>query len=141
MTISNVSFRANETTGGVADRTVETAKQETTGGVGVRKNNDSIFVDNELKQDTVCFKAAASQPEQKKSSPLKTFILFLGGAAAIVGGLGLAHKYNVVGKIGNEKARKFFQHTDTVTEPCHKACAWVKTNCWDKVVKFFSSKK
>ena len=140
MTISNVSFRANETTGGVADRTVETAKQETTGGVGVRKNNDSIFVDNELKQDTVCFKAAAYQPEEKKSSGLKTLLYLAGAAFAFVGACGLAHKYNLVGKISNEKARKFFQHTDSVTEPCHKACSWVKKTCYDPVIKFFKSK-
>ena len=140
MTISNVSFRANETTGGVADRTVETAKQETTGGVAVRKNNDSIFVDNELKQDTVSFRAAAPQQEQNKSSAFKTLVYLAGAALGIVGACGLAHKYNLVGKISNEKARKFFQHTDTVTEPCHKACAWVKKTCYDPVINFFRSK-
>ena len=137
MTISNVSFRANETTGGVADRTVETAKQETTGGVGVRKN-DSIFVDNELKQDTVCFRGSEYN-QQKNSSPLKNLLLLAGGAAAIVGGLGLAHKYNVVDKLFKEgKTKDFFKHTDAVTEPCHKACAWIKRNSYDKIVKFFN---
>ena len=141
MTISNVSFRAKETTGGVADRTVETAKQETTGGVAVRKNNDSIFVDNELKQDTVCFKAAASKPEEKKSSGLKTLLYLTGAAVAFVGACGLAHKYNVVDKIFKDgKTKDFFKHTDTVTEPCHKACSWVKKTCYDPVIKFFKSK-
>ena len=137
---TNISFRANETTGGVADRRIETAKQETTGGVGVRSKNDSIFVDNELKQDTVCFKGSEAQP-QKKSSPFKTLILLAGGAAAIIGGLGLAHKYNVVDKLFKDgKTKDFFKHTDTVTEPCHKACAWVKKNCYEPVINIFKSK-
>jgi len=56
--VFGVSFRGSESTGGVADRTVETAKKETTGGVGARNNLASIFtVDNELKQDTVCFRS------------------------------------------------------------------------------------
>ena len=61
--VTGVSFRGGETTGSVADRKIETAKQETTGGVGARKNQDSIFtVDNEPKQDTVCFRGAYEEP-------------------------------------------------------------------------------
>ena len=138
-----ISFRGGESTGGVADRKIETAKQETTGGVGIRNNPDSVFtVDNELKADTVCFKGYAAEESNKKMSPLAVALTVLGGTAFVVGGLGLAHKYDVVGKyIKNEKVKEFFRHTDAVTEPCHKACAWFKKNCYDKVVKFFTSQK
>lgn len=140
--MTTISFRGGgETTGGVADRKIESAKQETTGGVGARKANESIFtVDNDLKQDTVCFRANAQEP-QKKTSALGVALWTAAGIAAVVGLAGLAHKYDWVGKISNEKAQKFFRHTDTVTEPCHKACTWVKQNCYDKVVKFFSKAK
>ena len=82
--ITGVTFRGGETTGGVADRTVETAKQETTGGVGVRKNNDSIFaVDNEPKQDTVCFRGR--KQDEGFSTTTKVFGAATVAALAIAG--------------------------------------------------------
>lgn len=138
--MTTITFRGGESTGGVADRKIETARQETTGGVGARKNQESIFsVDNELKQDTVCFRA--NTEEKKKTSPLGAVLWTTAGIAATVGLLGLAHKYDVVGRISNEKAQKFFRHADTVTEPCHKACAWIKRNSYDKIAAWFNSKK
>ncbi len=139
--VTGVSFRGGETTGSVADRKIETAKQETTGGVGARKNQDSIFtVDNEPKQDTVCFRGAYEEPK-KETSTTKVVLGTLATAATVVGLLGLAHKYDVVGKISNEKVQKFLRHTDTVTENCYKACQWVKNNSYDKIVDFFKNKK
>ena len=140
--MTTITFRGGETTGGVADRRIETAKQETTGSVGVRKAQESIFtVDNDLKQDTVCFRANAQEP-QKKTSVLSALGWTAAGVAAFIGLAGLAHKYYVIGKyVKNEKAQKFLRHTDVVTEPCHKACTWVKQNCYDKVIKFFSKNK
>ena len=137
--MTTVSFYGSgETTGGVADRRIETttAKQETTGGVGVRKNQESIFtVDNDLQQDTVCFRG--KEDGSKKSSVAGTLLWATAITAGIIGLMGLSHKYDWVGKIKNEKAQKFFRHTDAVTEPCHKACAWLKQNSYDKIVKFF----
>jgi len=136
MTVS--FYGGGETTGGVADRRIDTttARQETTGGVGVRKNQESIFaVDNDLQQDTVNFKGRDNQ--NKKHSAVGTLLTATAITAGIIGLLGLSHKYDWVGKIKNEKVQKIFRHTDTVAEPCHKACAWVKKNCYDKVVKMF----
>ena len=141
--VASITFRGGgESTGSVADRRIETAKQESTGGVGARNNQDSIFtVDNELKQDTVCFRGYEQESNQKTSfwgAVFKTATV----AAAIVGVLGLANKYDVVGKyIKNEKAKNFFRHTDAVTKPCREACAWVKNNCYEKVINFFKTKK
>ena len=137
--MTTITFRGGETTGSVADRRIETAKQETTGGVGARKSQESIFtVDNDLKQDTVCFRAKTEQKE--KHSTVGTILGITALTAAVIGGLGLAHKYDVVGKIKNQKAQDFFRHTDTVTKPCHDACAWVKKNCYNRVINFFKSK-
>ena len=135
--MTTITFRGGESTGGVADRKTETAKQETTGGVGARINQDSIFtIDNELKQVTVCFKA---NPEKKNNkSTFKTILGITATAALLVGGMGLAHKHDIVSKIGNEKVKNFFRHTDVVTEPCHKACTWIKKNCYERIVNLFN---
>ena len=137
--VTGVTFRGGETTGGVADRTVETAKQETTGGVGVRKNNDSIFaVDNEPKQDTVCFRGSEGDKSKKKPSAGMIVATLLADTAIIVGLLGLAHKYDVVNKyVKNAKAKDILGKADAVTEPCYKACKWLKNNSYDKIVNYF----
>ena len=134
-----ISFRGGESTGSVADRKPETARQETTGGVGARRNQDSIFVDNELKQDTVCFRASAYETK-KSASPLEVLLGVTAGTALTIGLLGLAHKYDLVGRISNKKAQEFFRSTDSVTEPCHKACSWVKRNSYDKIAAWFHKK-
>ena len=139
--VTGVSFRGGEATGSVADRKIESAKQETTGGVGARASQDSIFtVDNELKQDTVCFRGAEKSEEKKTS-----FAKVLFGTAltvAVVGGLlGLAKKYDVVSKIKHEKTKDILRYTDVVTEPCYKACKWIKNNSYDKIVAFINKKK
>lgn len=135
---TTIAFRGGESTGGVADRKIETAKQESTGSVGARKNQESIFtVDNELKQDTVCFRANPYQEQEKETSVLGLFAKIVGGTIVLGGLAGLAHKYDLVGKISNEKAQKFFRHTDAVTKPCHDACSWVKKNCYDKIINMF----
>lgn len=132
--VTSVTFRGGETTGGVADRKIETAKQETTGGIGARNNQDSIFtVDNELKQDTVCFRG---YEEQKKSSTATKVFGTLLGAAAIFSLLGIAHKYNWAGQISDGK---FKEYSDKVTEPCHRALKWIKNNSYDKIVKYFKN--
>lgn len=134
--VTSVSFRGGETTGSVADRRIETAKQETTGGVGARTNQDSIFtVDNELKQDTVCFRGGE---EGNKTSTTTKVVGTLIGAAAIFGLLAFAHKYNWASKISDGK---FKEYSDKITEPCHKAAKWVKNNSYDKIVTYFKNKK
>jgi len=137
--VSNIAFRSGETTGGVGDRKIESAKQETTGGVGARNNKDSIFtVDNELKQDTICFKGDTYY-KQKKKTPITNVILgTLGVAAATIGLLGFAHKYNWLNNINNGKYK---QYTDAVTEPCFKACKWLKNNSYDKISAYINKKK
>ena len=127
-----VNFRGGETTGSVADRPVETAKKETTGGVGARKQQESIFaVDNEPKCDTVCFKGREYNGVEKKNSAGEV-ILGTTGLLLIAGGLlGLAYKYGTLNNIKN---------ANKITEPCYKACKWVKNNFYDKVTSYFKSK-
>ena len=137
--VTSINFRGSETTGGVGDRRIETAKQETTGGVGARNNQDSIFtVDNELKQDTVCFRGSKYEEPKKKTSTTTIVLGTLGVVATAVGLLGLAHKYNWTNSISNGKYK---QYTDAVTEPCFKACKWIKNNSYDKIAAFINKKK
>ena len=137
--ISSVNFRGSETTGSVADRRIDSAKQETTGGIGARKNQDSIFaVDNEPKQDTVCFRGNEYNEPQKKSSAGSLLFGTLLLTAGTVGLLGFAHKYNWAGKVSDGK---FKEYTDVVTEPCFRACKWIKNISYDKIVEFFKNRK
>ena len=136
--VSGISFRANETTGGVGEKSSESAKNETTGGVGVRQNRDSIFsVDNDLKNDTVSFKSNSKNDDNSITRDA------LGLAAILVllfGTLGILHKYDTFGKIKNENVKKFFKHADIITEPCYKACKWLKNNTYDKLVALLKKK-
>lgn len=134
--MTTITFRGNESTGSVADRKIDTACNESTGSVGVRTKQGSIFsVDNEPERDVVSFRGRNN--EQNKTL---TAALMLGSAAALFGMMGLAHKYDWVSKIKNDKVKEFFRHTDVVTKPCHEACAWLKHNTYDPIVKFFKGK-
>jgi len=139
-----VNFRGGETTGGVSDRQIETAKQETTGGVGIRQRQNSIFVTEEPKCDTVCFRGQeyAYYGEPKKKTSATGIIIGTAAAAALVIGLlGLTHKNNWLSKIDSPKLKDWLKNSDKVTEPCYKACKWLKNNSYDKVVNFIKSKK
>lgn len=136
--VTSIMFRGGgETTGSISDNRINSAKQETTGGVGIRQNSDSVFTaDNTLKQDTVCFRGS---DEQKKETSTTAVVLgTLGTVAAVVGLLGLAHKYNLASKISDGK---FKEYADVVTEPCHRFCKYIKNNSYDKIVKYFANKK
>ena len=41
----------------------------------------------------------------------------------------------------SKKVKDVLKYADKVTEPCYKACKWVKNNSYDKVVDFIKSKK
>lgn len=135
--MTTVSFYGNESTGGVADRRIETARQETTGGVAKLGNQDSIFtVDNELKQDTVCFRGKSDGKKSPSAAAVVGGTLI--GTALLVGGLGLLHKGR--GKIETKWLKDAVDKCECITEPCFKACSWVKKNCYNKVVDFFHKK-
>ena len=134
--VASVTFRGSETAGGVGDRRTETAKQETTGGVGARRSQDSIFtVDNEPKQDTVCFRGS-EYGEQKKNNTSATAVVLgtLGVVAATVGLLGFAHRNGWVNKLEDGKFKEYAQKA---AEPCYKACKYIKNNSYDKIVAYF----
>ena len=140
--ITGVTFRGGETTGGVSDRKIETAKQETTGSVGVRRNLNSIFeIDNEPKQDTVSFRAAQSEYNPKEKSSMGFWVKSLALLATFVGVLGLAYKHDWAGKVGGEKTQEVLRYTDTVTKHCYEACKWFKNNTYDRVAQLFTAKK
>ena len=139
----SVTFRGGETAGSVSDRQIETAKQETTGGVGARKRQDSIFLTDEPKCDTVCFKSQGySENEPKKGVSTVGILLGLVGTTALaVGLLGLTHKNNWLNNIKNPKVKDVLKNADKVTEPCYNFCKWIKNHSYDKIVEFVKSKK
>ena len=137
----SVTFRGGETAGSISNTQVDTAKQETTGGVGARRRQDSIFLKDEPKCDTVCFKGQEYENSKKKPSSGLIAATLIADAALIVGLLGLAHKKNWFGKIENPRIKEWCKNSDKVTEPCYNACKWVKNNSYDKIVEFIKSKK
>lgn len=138
--VSSVTFRGGgETTGSVAERRIETAKSETTGGVGARIDKDSVFtVDNELRQDTVSFRKGETLKNHKTAAFITAAII---DSVIAFGLAGLAYKYKLVDKIGHEKTKKILRYTDVVTKPCYEACKCIKNGSYDKIVKYFASKK
>ena len=133
-----ISFRGVETTGGVADKQLETAKQETAGGIGV-KRYDSIFLAEEPQCDKVCFRGQDYPYETAHKTSATAIAL---GALGVVGTavvlFGLAHKYDFLQKyIKNENILKYVK---IITEPCHKMCKWLKVNAYEKILNFIKSK-
>lgn len=138
--MNSVSFYGGETCGIPADRKIDTSKQETTGSVGYKSFHAEPEIKLEtLDKDTVNFRGKDNQ-ENKSSSVFGT-ILGIGATAAIViGGLGLAHKYNIFDKINNAK---FKEYAGKVTEPCYNWCSSVTKFCkenYQKIADKFSKK-
>lgn len=140
--MNRISFYGTETTGSPADRTIETAKQETTGSVGVRINEQEPEIKLQtLDRDTVSFRANTDRKDDRAS--IVGTIAGIGfTAAAIVATLGCAKKYNWVDKISNQKVKDFVVKYGT--DPCYKACSSVKkfsVDSYNKVVDFIKGKK
>lgn len=110
--MNNVSFHGGESCGSIAKRNMDTARFETP----IVQTPD---------RDTVNFKGR--EYGEKKSSSIGSKILTgIAFAALVIGGLGCAHKYDVVGKLKDGKFKDFLKKSDTITEPCHKWCAKAK---------------
>ena len=119
-----VSFRGGETSGSVAKRNLNNTNP---------KENIP-----EQTSDKLSFKG---KDNDDGTSIGKGLLLTLAAAALIIGGLGYAHKTDVVGKIkdGN-KLKNILRKTDKITEPCHKLCSKIKELCskyYNKIKGFF----
>lgn len=115
---------------------------ETSGSVAKRNLNSTFRRQNIVEQapDKLSFKGKS---EDNASSFGKGLIMTLAAAALIVGGLGYAHKADVVGKLKDGKVKDFLKKADKITEPCHKFCSKVKEFCqkyYEKIKEFFNKK-
>lgn len=115
---------------------------ETSGSVAKRNLNSTFRRQNIVEQapDKLSFKGKS---EDNASSFGKGFIMTLATAALIVGGLGYAHKADVVGKLKDGKVKDFLKKADKITEPCYKFCSKVKEFCqkyYEKIKEFFNKK-
>lgn len=122
----NVAFcRGGETTGSVGKRTAATDNKELV--------KPTSFDTVEF-GDTVNFRGRG---DEEKSSIVgkifKTGML----AALVVGGLGYAHKANLVGKLKNGKIKDILKKSDVITKPCYEACHYIKTNVKNLAGKYF----
>lgn len=111
----NVSFcRGGETTGSVGKRQAITNNKELT--------KPASFDADEI-GDTVNFRGRGDDEKSSIGGKiLKTGML----AALVVGGLGYAHKTNLVGKLKNGKIKDILKKTDVITKPCYEACHTIK---------------
>ena len=115
---------------------------ETSGSVAKRNLNSTFRRQNIVEQapDKLSFKGKS---EDNASSFGKGLIMTLAAAALIVGGLGYAHKADVVGKLKDGKVKDFLKKADKITEPCYKFCSKVKEFCqkyYEKIKEFFNKK-
>ena len=137
--MSYLSVQSGEVSGSIGDKTIDATKQETSGSIGVRRAQQPRVQINSLDRDTVCFKG---KEKTKGGSFLKTAAELGIAAAVVVGGLGLAKKYNYIDKISHDGFKNFVDKY--AAEPCYKACRAVKKcskNWYDQALEFFKTKK
>lgn len=113
---------------------------ETTGSVGKRPAVDDnkqlvkpASFDTVEIGDTVNFRGRGDEKSSIGGKILKTGML----AALVVGGLGYAHKADLVGKLKNGKIKDILKKSDVITKPCYEACHYIKTNAKNLVGKYF----
>lgn len=123
-----VSFSGGETAGSLANRKANYLREQ-------------IPAPQAPQKDTVNFRG---REYEDKSQSIGSVIFGIAAAAAlIVGGLGAAHKYDVVGKLKDGKVKDFLRKSDVITEPCYKLCSKVKAcavEYFDKIKNWFNKK-
>lgn len=72
---------------------------------------------------------------KKKTSPLLVAGGVLASAAAIIGGLGYAHKTNVLSKLKDGKIKDILKKGEPVAEKCHEWCSAAKVKYTELVNK------
>ena len=73
---------------------------------------------------------------KKKTSPLLVIGGVLAGVAAIIGGLGYAHKTNVLSKLKDGWVKNTLKKAEPVAEKCHEWCSVVKSKVTELINKF-----
>lgn len=123
----NVTFNGGETAGSISKRQL--------------RNNSEIPPKVQTPQaDTVNFRGHENNEGKKKTSIGAKIIGLVTTAALIIGGLGLAHKHDVVGKLKDGKFKDFMRKSDTITKPCHEWCAKGKKyaiETYEKIKNYF----
>ena len=64
-------------------------------------------------------------------------------AATVIGGIGYAHKIDVLSKIKNEKLKDALTHFEPAAKTCHKWCSQIKkkgSECLEKIKNIFKRK-
>lgn len=127
--MNSISFYGGETSGSVGKRNLNNYGVRT-----LRYENPNL---ENTSSDTVNFRGGYKENE---SSALSAILIGAGALAMIVGGLGYAHKNNLVGKLKDGKIKNILAHTDVVTKPCHDACSMVKNGTvkmYKKIMEMF----
>lgn len=124
--MNNISFHGSETAGSVAKRDLAPERTPRT--------------QTPIPADTINFRGRDYDNDSSFGSGiLKGLVL----AGVIIGGLGYAHKTNVIGKLKDGKVKDILQKTAKVTETCYKWCHEAKEftlKYYNKVKEFFEKK-
>lgn len=119
---------------------------ETSGSIGkfpVMRNNTTRNTDNST-ENAINFRGRSGDYYEKSSPSAGSIVLgSLLTAGILIGGLGYAHKTDIVSKIKNDKVRNFLQKADVITKPCHDICSKVKNfgmETFEKIKNFFGKK-
>lgn len=114
---------------------------ESAGSVAYRMNNQAY--PQTPKYSNMNFRGRDDYYEERGSKGLKVLLGLAGATVLVIGGLGIAHKKDVLSKISNEKVKNILSKAKPAAETCYKWCHKVKktlVNNWDKIKKMFNKK-
>lgn len=89
------------------------------------------------------FKGRDDRYEEKGEKAVKVIAGLVGAAALVIGGLGIAHKKNVLSKVSNEKVKNVLSKAEPAAEKCYEWCHKIKDTGlkgWDKIKNIFKKK-
>lgn len=150
--INPINFRGNETVGSPAYLTnslketvgspayLTSALKETVGSPAYLTNNPEAPVNPNFKG----YDSFERQEKPDKKTSMATIgISSLVAAALIIGGLGYAHKVDVLSKMKDGKMKEMLTKIEPIAKVCHEWCSITKTKgneCLEAIKKFFKSK-
>ncbi len=144
--MNSINFRGGETAGSIAkinnkqdNQTIDANSVVNFRGKGAESAGSIAIQAEPINKDIVSFKGY--DREEKKSSFLGKLLGLTVLSAAVIAGLGYAHKTNIIDKIKNQKLHDILKNSDKITEPCYNLCVKTKNFCteyYNKAKNYFS---
>lgn len=117
---------------------------ETSGSIAYRAYNKTSNCPPETPNcSSVNFKGRDDYYEEKGGKAAKVIIGLAAAAAVVIGGLGIAHKKDVLSKIKNDKVKDILSKAQPAAEKCYEWCSKAKDTGlkgWEKLKSIFKKK-